>query len=86
MRSCRDNVPMTKVTRLKQARTFKREDGIVSDIGIGLRRISGMAASRSVSRRTQSDVGARVRTPSKPQPKVSALLFLSSEFRRHIEI
>lgn len=86
MRSCRDNVPVTKVTRLKQARAFKREDGMVSDIGIGLGRISGMAASRSVSRRTQSDVGARVRTPSKPQPKVSALLFLSSEFRRHIEI
>jgi len=71
----RENVPMTRVTRLKRGKTFIREDGIVTDVGIGLGRISGMAASRSASRRTQSDVGVGTRTPiSKPSRKVISLV------------
>jgi len=66
---------MTRVTRLKRGKTFIREDGIVTDVGIGLGRISGMAASRSASRRTQSDVGVGTRTPiSKPSRKVISLV------------
>jgi hypothetical protein len=59
-------IPQTRVTRLKQpARTFWRDDGVASDIGIGsgreigigLGRISGMAASRSIaSPSVRSDV------------------------------
>jgi hypothetical protein len=51
-------IPQTRVTRLKQpARTFWRDDGVASEIGIGLGRISGMAASRSVaSRNVRSEI------------------------------
>ena len=55
-----DDIPMTRVTRLKEpGRTFWRDDGMKTDVGIGLGRISGMAASRRVSLRggTKSDVG-----------------------------
>jgi hypothetical protein len=67
-------VPMTRVTRLKQpARTFGREDGVSSDVGIGLGRISGMAASRTASLRsrrgTQSDIGVGRRHPSTRIPR-----------------
>jgi hypothetical protein len=63
------DVPMTRVTRLKQpVRTFGREDGVSSDVGIGLGRISGMAASRTASLRsrrgTQSDIGVSRRDRS----------------------
>lgn len=54
------DIPLTRVTRLKEpARTFWRDDGVSSEIGVGLGRISGMAASRSVISRgnMKSDVG-----------------------------
>jgi hypothetical protein len=79
------DVPMTRMTRLKEpARTFGRDDGMTSDVGIGLGRISGMAASRTASLRsrrgTQSDIGVGRRDislPSQPlrgQEKVSKVL------------
>lgn len=83
VRPHRMEVPRTRVTRLKQAKTFIREEGTSSDIGIGLGHISGMAASRSVSRRTQSDVGVGTRAPiSKPLPKVNSVPSLPCTYLR----
>ena len=60
------DIPTTRVTRLKPSyKTFGRDDGIRSDVGIGLGRISGMAPTRSVSGRrggTKSDVGLGTRS------------------------
>ena len=60
------DIPTTRVTRLKPGyKTFGRDDGIRSDVGIGLGRISGMAPTRSVSGRrggTKSDVGLGTRS------------------------
>jgi hypothetical protein len=45
-----NEIPTTRVTRLREPR-YVRDDGVKSDVGVGLGNISGMAASRSVSLR-----------------------------------
>jgi len=69
------DIPMTRMTRLKPSyKAFARDDGIRSDVGIGLGRISGMAPTRSVSSRrggTKSDVGVGTRsTPTHSQQPI----------------
>ena len=76
-------IPITRITRLKPSyKTFGREDGIRSDVGIGLGRISGMAPTRSVSARrggTKSDIGIGTRsTSSHSQQPPEVQVFLSN--------
>ena len=73
-----DDIPMTRMTRLKQpGRTYWRDDGMKTNVGIGLGKVLGMAASRSLRREAKRDIGVGThKAPPRSTQKESKVLSL----------
>jgi hypothetical protein len=92
--STEDEIPTTRMTRLKEPpRTFFKDAESVSDVGIGLGRISGMAASRGVSlgiRRTKSDIGLNTHPPTEAkkekEPETNIVISNKSTNSRYLTL
>ena len=72
------DIPMTRMTRLKQpGRTYWRDDGMKTNVGIGLGKVLGMTASRSLRRGAKRDISVGThKTPSRSTQKHSKVLSL----------